>query len=59
MKEEYKVPPPRKCSSITSAALMLGISPEVLEEFLPKLKLRTYELQEKLNKQIKDNPKSV
>jgi len=50
--------PPRKCSSLTSAALLLGISAEVIEEFLPLMKL-VYERKEQIKKETKDNPKSV
>jgi hypothetical protein len=59
MKAEPNKLPPRKCSSLTSAALMLGISVEVLEEFLPKMILKHYELQEKIKQQNKNNSKSI
>jgi len=51
--------PARKNSSLTSAALLLGISVDVLEEFLPILISYTYERQKEIQTQITINPKSI
>jgi hypothetical protein len=51
--------PPRKCSSLTSAALLLGISVEILQDFLPTMRLKHYEREEQIKKETKNNPKSI
>ena len=51
--------PARKNSSLTSAALLLGVAVEVLEELLPELQYKNYERQKEIKNQIAINPESV
>lgn len=51
--------PARKCSSLTSAAILLGISVQILEEFLPTMQIIHHERQEQLKEETKSNPKGI